>query len=106
MNDKTINILLKKRDKMVKQIPINKEIIKGSLVELKITCGKFNCHCYKGEKHAALYISKSHKGKTQMTYIPKKCKKEIREYVRRYKKLIKAINALSDINIKIIKIRG
>ena len=81
----------------------NTNIIKGSLVDLKHTCGKKGCKCYKGEKHVSLYISRSIKNKTKMIYIPKSKETEVRECVKRYKEILDKLESLSDRTIKKIK---
>lgn len=81
-------------------------VIKGSLVELKRSCGKANCHCSFGRKHASLYLSRSRKGKTQMVYIPHKYEGMAKEGVKRYKEIIKVMEEISMRNIEIIKNRG
>ncbi len=106
MDDKIVRNLLKNRHKIAKQMPRSSKIVKGTLVELRRECGKPNCHCQKGGKHVSLYLSQSHKGKTRMTYIPWKYEKEIRTSVNRHKKLIRVVEDMSEINIKIIKSKG
>ncbi len=81
----------------------NTNIIKGSLVNLKHTCGKKGCKCYKGEKHVSLYISRSQKGKTVMIYIPKSKEKHVKEYVKRYKTILEKLNQFSEKTINKIK---
>lgn len=106
MDDKIVRNLLKNRYKIAKQMPRSSKIVKGTLVELRRKCGKPNCRCQKGEKHVSLYLSQSHKGKTRMTYIPRKYEKEIKTSVKWHKKLIQVVEDLSEINIKIIKSKG
>lgn len=103
MSNKTLTDMLEKQKEIARRIPRSPRIIKGSLVELKRTCGKSNCRCRKGEKHRSLYLSQSKSGKTKMTYIPRKYEKEVREYVKRHKRHIKVLDELSELNIKIIK---
>lgn len=79
------------------------EIIKGSPVNLKHTCGKKGCKCYKGEKHVSLYISRSKNGKTVMTYIPKSKEKFVEDCVKRYKEILNKLEQFSERTIKKIK---
>ena len=97
--------LLDRRNRLGRQLPRSAKLIKGTLVTLARVCGKPNCRCNQGHKHKSLYLSKSHKGKTQMTYIPPDCEKEVREYIDRYKKWISVVNQLSQLNIDILKNR-
>ena len=81
------------------------DIIKGSLVNLKHTCGKKGCKCYRGEKHISLYISRSRKGKTVMLYIPKSKEKYVKECVKRYKDILKKLDQFSANAIEKIKMK-
>lgn len=73
---------------------------------IRRTCGKENCKCYlKGEKHSSLYLSQSKNGKTKMTYISKQFEKKIVEYINQYKRGQQNIENLSEINIKLLKLR-
>ena len=51
MSHKTLTDMLEKQKEIARHIPRSRKVIKGSLVELKRTCGKPNCRCQKGEKH-------------------------------------------------------
>jgi hypothetical protein len=80
-------------------------VIKGSLVWLKRVCGKDGCRCYQGKKHVSLYLSRSVKGRTTMTYIPHRYENAVKEAVAEYKKTLKTLDGLSQANLKAIKKR-
>ena len=98
--------LLRKRQKVLKTIDVNQRIIKGSPVSLARECGQSNCCCRKGKKHVSLYVSQSYKSRTKMTYIPHRYENLVEESVERCRKLFKRIEALSEINLEIIRQRG
>ena len=82
------------------QIALSHEIIRGSAVFLKRVCGKSNCRCVRGHKHRSLYLSRSHKGKTTMTYIPAKLQSKMMGAAVRYQKIQHLLNDLSEANLK------
>lgn len=100
---KTLKVLKRQKELLARTMPKTLEVIKGTLVEMKKTCGKPNCKCMKGEKHKALYVSQYVKGSPRMLFVPKAQEKRIRQCVENYKKLKKSINELSELNIDIIK---
>ena len=102
MNDER---LLKRRKRVLSNMPKLEESIKGSLVVMSRFCGKPNCRCQKGQKHKALYLSQSFKGKTRMIYIPHSVAKKAAKYVKNYKKAKGILNILSDINIRLLTTR-
>jgi hypothetical protein len=83
-----------------REVALSPEIIRGSAVFLKRLCGKSNCRCVKGHKHRSLYLSRSYKGKTTMTYMPKKHEDRITQAVSRYRKIQALLNELSQTNLK------
>lgn len=95
-------IVLKKRRKIARKIPNVEECIRGSLVIMNRACGKPNCHCLKGQRHKAIYISQSHAGKTRMFYIPGSKEQKAHQYVENYRKIRAILNRLSDINLKLL----
>ncbi len=98
--------LLRKRQRILKAIELNPRIIKGSPVSLARECGRPNCRCLKGKKHVSLYVSQSYKARTKMTYIPHRYEKTVKECADSYRRLLKAIGELSEVNLAIIRNRG
>lgn len=94
--------LLSRRKKTLGNMPKPEECIRGSLVIMNRFCGKPNCHCRKGQKHKAVYLSQSFQGKTKMTYIPQAEAKKAAEQIKNYRKVKGALNILSEINIKLL----
>ncbi len=86
--------------KLRREIALSREVIRGSLVVMKRVCGKPNCRCEKGHKHVSLYLSRSRKGKTTMTYIPRNNETEVKEASLRYHTVIDLLNQLSEIHLK------
>ena len=100
-----LDVLKQEVEKLAKSISKSSKFIKGTPVILKRKCGQKGCKCVKGEKHSSLYLSKSVKGKTAMTYIPKKYEQEIYSGVEKYKTIIKKIEKISEINLEILKLK-
>jgi hypothetical protein len=94
--------LLKKRHKISRQMPKAEECIRGSLVVMKRVCGKPGCRCLKGQKHKAIYLSQSYKGKTRMFYLPQSSEDKAYQYIKNYQKIKSVLNSLSDINITLV----
>ena len=82
------------------KIALSHEMIRGSVVFLNRLCGKSNCRCVRGHKHRSLYLSRSYKGKTTMTYIPAKLQSKMRGAAVRYQKIQRLLNDLSETNLK------
>ncbi|MBL7071847.1 MAG: hypothetical protein ISS26_06750 [Candidatus Omnitrophica bacterium] len=94
--------LLKRRKKTLGNMSKPEECIRGSLVIMSRFCGKPNCRCLRGQKHKAVYLSQSYRGKTRMIYIPQAQVKKAAGHIKSYRKVKGVLNILSDINIKLL----
>lgn len=72
------------------------ELIAGSLVATKQTCGKKNCRCKKGQKHDAVYVALRYKGKRRMLSVAPECRQRMHEAVANYKQVRKYIEIISE----------
>jgi len=73
-----------------------RELLKGSVYELKTRCGKSSCHCAApdGARHAALVLSWSDRGKTQLRTLPAKEVEPTRRLTENYRRFRQARAAL------------
>lgn len=84
-----------------------KLFLQGSLVESTFKCGKDNCWCAKADKgHAACYLSIRSDSKRKMVYIPKSKQKQVSEWVKNYKEIVKDISGISCYCLKKLKEDG
>ena len=49
-----------------------------------MTCGKKGCRCTQGERHRAVYLVSSAKGKKRQVFVPSAMEEEIRAWVENY----------------------
>lgn len=61
-------------------------LIRGSLVVRERTCGKPNCRCAKGQKHASLYLVVCEEGKYRQVFVPKDLEHVVRLWVENHQK--------------------
>ena len=100
---KDLKQLYSRRAYLVKKICSSGPFLRGSYVVLPRPCTNPNCpKCQEGIKHPTPYHSVSKKGKTQLTYVPKKGQQELKQMVENYKKLSALIEELSDINLQLL----
>lgn len=70
--------------------------LRGSLIDSTFKCGKDNCWCAKSDKgHPACYLSIRVGSKRKMIYVPKDQEKQMREWVKNHKEIIKRIATVS-----------
>ncbi len=85
------------------QIVSQKGIIRAGIVKMTRRCGKANCWCAKGKGHVSYYLSMRDGLKRKMVYIPVAMEMEVREWVRSYKEVKKAIDQISVYRLKQIR---
>lgn len=85
------------------QIVSQKGIIRAGIVKMTRRCGKVNCWCAKGKGHVSYYLSMREGSKRKMVYIPASMEAKVREWVRSYKEVNKAIDQLSVYRLKQIR---
>lgn len=50
-----------------------------------VTCGKSGCRCAQGERHRAVYLVSSAKGKKRQVFVPAELEEEVRQWVVNYR---------------------
>jgi len=93
-----------KREKLVKEAPCLKDVIRGTLMKYHLTCGNPKCRCRKEGGHGPYwYLQVKTKGKNKMYYLPdEKVKEEIEQGITRYNKLWDILCKTSEINIRLL----
>jgi len=98
----------RKRDQVTRKAPPLGKVIRGSLIERYLPCGKPGCHCHqKGEKgHGPHYYLVFNEGKKMRhVYIPQESREVVKRYVRNYLDLWEAILQVSALNLELLKRR-
>ena len=72
-------------------------LIRGTLSERAVTCGKQNCKCMRGEKHTYLYIVASEGGKLRQRSVPKNLHSDIKGWVENYRTLQQLVEEISQL---------
>ena len=80
--------------------------MRGTLTVRERTCGKANCRCARGEKHASLYIVVSVDGKYKQTCVPRSLEAEVRTWVAQYQRAQELIEEISKVYWKKLQNRG
>jgi len=73
-----------------------RELLKGSVYDLKTRCGKPSCHCAApdGVRHTTPVLSWSHQGKTQLRSLPAKQVDRTRRLTENYRQFRQTRTAL------------
>jgi len=72
-------------------------LIRATLNEREVTCGKKGCRCAQGEKHGALYAVSSREGKTRQVFIAQEREVSVRQWVANYHRVRELLESLSEL---------
>ena len=91
---------------IIEALPPFSQMMRGSIFERQIRCGKANCRCAKGHGHPTTYLSVSfEKGKTVQITVPKKLIPTVRNWVENYSRFWHALEQISEINRQLLRNR-
>lgn len=79
------------------------DFVRGTPMLRQMTCGNPNCRCAKGQGHPSLCLSYSCEGKTKTPYFPVKREAQLRRWAKNYRRLIRLLDEISQINIELLQ---
>lgn len=81
----------------ITQLTSGKPLMRATLTMRERVCGKANCKCARGEKHASLYAVSRQGGEVRQVCVPKQLESSISEWVEEYQKIQELVDQLSEI---------
>jgi hypothetical protein len=98
--------LLNQRRRTLQALPPLEEVMRGSVVERRVACGKPGCHCARGQLHAATYLSVTFAGgRTEQISLPVPLVPLARRWVANYQRWWTAVEKISAINRQLLRTR-
>jgi len=97
--------LLARRQRLVRQLPPLENILRGSVVERSIGCGRASCHCADGDGHPVTYLSVTHAGgRTEQISLPATLVDSARQGVAVYQRWWEIVEQISAINRELLRL--
>ncbi len=98
-------VLLRRRAALARELPDVQQVLRGSLVERFVTCGKPTCKCARGERHGPLYYLTVSRpgGRTQGLYVGPAQRAQVRAWVANYQRLKVRLEAISEVNRALLR---
>lgn len=97
--------LRNRREGLAKLLPPLREILRGSLMERYLTCGKPDCKCARGERHGPLWylsVSLDQAHRTGST-VPSYQVEQVRRWIENYHRVKERLEKISDINRELLR---
>lgn len=92
---------LQSRGKLVRRLGLFREMLPGSFVENKRSCGRPNCHCADGKTlHTKYQISVLIDGQPKTFHVPKGMVDQVREKIAIRQRFETAAAAICKINLR------
>src|ERR1700732_3022704 len=92
---------LELRGKLIRSLGALREMLPGSFVERKRTCGRPNCHCADGKRlHSQFQISVLVDGKPKALNIPAELAEKVREKIEMRRRFESAAATICRLNLK------
>ena len=97
--------MLQRRARLLKRIPPLDDVLRGSIVERSIRCGRKGCHCAQGPGHPATYLSVTMAGgKTKQISLPGPVIASARQGVATYHTWWEIMDEISTINHELLRL--
>jgi hypothetical protein len=99
--------LVARRARLRQALPPLDEVLRGTLLDRVIRCGKPTCHCATGPGHpiTCVTVSLAH-GRTQQVTVPGAWRATVRRWIANYQRYWQAIEAISAINRQLLQRRA
>jgi len=98
--------LLLQRERLIGKLPSLSEVIRGSLIERRLRCGKAHCHCAEGEGHHVWYLTVTFAGgRTEQVTVPEIWVPTVRGWLRNYERWWEILEEVSAINRELLRKR-
>ena len=95
-----------RKQAIIEALPSFAEVMRGSLFERGIRCGKSSCRCARGHEHPSTYLGVSLKGgKTVQITVPTRLLERVQGMVRNYSEFWAALEEISEINRQLLRKR-
>jgi len=97
--------LLQRRQRLMAKLPPLEDVLRGSIVERSLRCGRKGCHCAQdGGGHHAVYLSVTvERGRTEQISVPPTLLPDVRRGVATYHKWWEIMEEISAINRQLLR---
>jgi hypothetical protein len=98
--------LIERRRRLLAKLPPLDEVLRGSLVERSVRCGKASCRCASGERHSAVSLSVTHRGgRTEQISVPQELVATVRNGIALYRRWWEILEQVSAVNRDLLRAR-
>src|ERR1700682_6172623 len=107
MQNKPSSALRRRRARLLHKLPPMEQLLRGSIIERYLRCGKPGCKCAQGPGHGPkYYLSVSYPGlRPQMDYVPQELYAQTAEFLANYHRAREILEEICEINRELLRRR-
>ncbi len=107
LDKQSVARLRRRRATLMRQLPPQEEMLRGSLIERYKRCGKPGCKCATGRGHGPkFYLSVSRAGaRPQMQYVPVDYHDDVAQWLDNYRHCRRIFDEICEINFELLRRR-
>ena len=97
--------LRKRREGLTRLLPPLREVLRGSLMQRHLTCGKPDCRCARGQRHGPVWylsVTLDQAHRTGST-VPSHQVEQVRRWIENYHGVKERLEKISDINRELLR---
>lgn len=94
----------RRRSLLARRLGRRGELMRGSLAQLYVRCGRKDCRCAQGEKHGPyLYVSVFQGRRTKSVYVPRHLEGEVRRWVENAQAVQRDTVEITRLNVELLR---
>lgn len=102
LNEHNLNLQKSKLLRHIREI-VAKNLMRGTIVETRRSCGKSSCICVReGKKHEGRSLSVNLEGKTRWIHLDEEREAQAQKLTHNYRRLWDLLDRLTEVNLKLL----
>lgn len=93
----------KRRDALIGEMRSLGNLMRGTLIQARVKCGRKGCECETGAKHEKVHLSLNLHGRTRGCYVGEARRGEVDKLIREYQRAWHIIEQLTEVNLELMR---
>jgi len=95
--------LEQQRDALIEELRGLGNLMRGTLIQAHVRCGRKGCECEQGEKHEKVHLCLNLHGRTRTLYVGRAREESVAGLVREYQRARHIIEKLTEVNLDLLR---
>jgi hypothetical protein len=95
--------LEQQRDALIEELRSLGNLMRGTLIQAHVKCGRKGCECEAGEKHEKVHLCLNLHGRTRNLYVGRGREDSVASLVREYQRARHIIEKLTEVNLELLR---